>query len=117
MLTEGSSPPPEHDAYDLPTIQPGSPASLVNTPNTGQPPPARKRKRAAPAVTASSPAPSDLGSTSGAGNPVESVHLFMLSRFRALMMQQTAFIPSGLVVETSAIYFTRSYIRPDSRRL
>lgn len=68
MFAEGSSPPPETEDFSaqLPLSIP-----VVNYPSNGLPPQGRKRKRAPP-VAASSPAPSDPGSASGNNNPTES---------------------------------------------
>ncbi|KAF8232308.1 COMPASS complex protein [Tricholoma matsutake] len=65
MLAEGSSPPPDTEDLSLPLNVPNS--SVCHPTVNGLPSHPRKRKRAP--VTASSPAPSDLGSASG--NPPE----------------------------------------------
>ncbi|KAF9466341.1 hypothetical protein BDZ94DRAFT_212790 [Collybia nuda] len=68
MFGEGSSPPPEIEDSSPNQILLSTPVVSHNT--NGIPPQGRKRKRAPP-VAASSPAPSDPGSASGSNNPTE----------------------------------------------
>lgn len=90
MLAEASSPPPEHDVDDH-TLS----TSVVHQPSAHQPPQGRKRKRAPPA--ASSPAPSDPGSASGAGNPPEllSSRVDLSSRPQLSISRGPIFVPAA----------------------